>query len=61
MRYGMYSHSPGVYFFINRPQMIGDGDYEESGGMEIDRGNRSTRRKHIPAPLCPPQIPHDWV
>jgi hypothetical protein len=23
------------------------------------RGNRSTRRKHAPAPLCPPQIPLD--
>jgi hypothetical protein len=27
--------------------------------MRIDRGNRSTRRKPAPAPLCPPQIPHD--
>jgi hypothetical protein len=23
------------------------------------QGNRSTRRKPTPAPLCPPQIPHD--
>jgi hypothetical protein len=29
------------------------------GGMKIDRGNRSTRRKHAPAQLCPPQIPLD--
>jgi hypothetical protein len=27
--------------------------------MKIDRGNRSTRRKPAPAPLCPPQIPLD--
>jgi hypothetical protein len=25
--------------------------------MKIGRGNRSTRRKPAPAPLCPPQIP----
>jgi hypothetical protein len=29
------------------------------GGMKIGRGNRSTRRKRAPAPLCPPQIRHD--
>jgi hypothetical protein len=27
------------------------------GGMNIGRGNRSTRRKPTPAPLCPPQNP----
>jgi hypothetical protein len=27
--------------------------------MRIGRGNRSTRRKPAPMPLCPPQIPHD--
>jgi hypothetical protein len=27
------------------------------GGMKIGRGNRSTRRKPAPAPLCPPQNP----
>jgi hypothetical protein len=34
------------------------GDYYdgEFGGMKIGRGNRSTRRKPAPAPLCPPQI-----
>jgi hypothetical protein len=35
----------------------GDYDDEEFGGMKIGRGNRSTRRKLAPAPLCPPQIP----
>jgi hypothetical protein len=40
--------------------MIGDGDCGEIGGMKIGRGNRSTRRKPAPAPLCPSQIPHDY-
>jgi hypothetical protein len=35
-------------------RMIGDGDCREIGGMKIGRGNRSTRRKPAPAPLCPP-------
>jgi hypothetical protein len=35
----------------------GDYDDEEIGGM-IGRGNRSTRRKPAPVPLCPPQTPH---
>jgi hypothetical protein len=26
--------------------------------MRISSGNRSTQRKPIPVPLCPPQIPH---
>jgi hypothetical protein len=34
-----------------------DYDNGESGGM-IGRGNRSTRRKPAPVPLCPPQTPH---
>jgi hypothetical protein len=29
--------------------------------MKIGRGNRSTRSKPAPAPLCPPQIPHEWT
>jgi hypothetical protein len=37
---------------LYQPQMI-------DGGMKIGRGNRSTRRKPAPVPLCPPQIPHD--
>jgi hypothetical protein len=36
-----------------------DGDCGEIGRMKIGTGNRSTRRKPAPAPLCPPQIPHD--
>jgi hypothetical protein len=36
-------------------------DDEECGeiGEIFDRGNRSTRRKPVPEPLCPPQIPLD--
>jgi hypothetical protein len=44
---------------LYQPQMIGDGDCREIGGIKIGKGNRSTRRKPAPAPLCPPQIPHD--
>jgi hypothetical protein len=42
---------------LYQPQMIDDGG--EIDGMKIGRGNRSTRRKPAPVPLCPPQIPHD--
>jgi hypothetical protein len=44
----------------NRPTVPTLGDYDdgEFGGMMIDRGNRSTRRKPAPVPLCSPQIPH---
>jgi hypothetical protein len=43
----------------NRPIVPVPGDYddEEIGGM-IGRGNRSTRNKPAPVPLCPPQTPH---
>jgi hypothetical protein len=34
-----------------------DSDVGEIGGM-IGKGNRSTRRKPAPMPLCPPQTPH---
>jgi hypothetical protein len=35
-----------------------DYDAGEIGGMRIGMGNRSTRRKPAPVPLCPPQTPH---
>jgi hypothetical protein len=40
-----------------------DDDYGAVGGMRIGRGNRSTRRKPAPVPLCPSQFPHDltWL
>jgi hypothetical protein len=31
---------------------------EQFVGMRIGRGNRSTRRKPTPVPLCPPHTPH---
>jgi hypothetical protein len=40
-------------------RMIDDDECGAVGGMRIGRGNRSTRRKPAPVPLCPPQIPHD--
>jgi hypothetical protein len=39
---------------VTAPGVYDDG---EIGGM-IGRGNRSTRRKPAPLPLCVPQIPH---
>jgi hypothetical protein len=41
------------------PIVPAPGDYDdgEIGGM-IGRGNRSTRRKSAPVPLCPPKTPH---
>jgi hypothetical protein len=44
---------------LYQPQMIDDGDCGPIGGIRFGRENRSTRRKPTPAPLCPPQIPHD--
>jgi hypothetical protein len=42
-----------------RPIVPAPDDYDdgEIGGM-IGRGNRSTRRKPPPVPICPPQTPH---
>jgi hypothetical protein len=42
---------------VPAPGDYGDG---EIGGM-IGRGNRSTRSKPTPGPLCPPQTPHAAV
>jgi hypothetical protein len=43
----------------NGPIVSAPGDYDgEISGMMIGRGNRSTRRKPAPLPLCPPQTPH---
>jgi hypothetical protein len=43
----------------NRPIVPTPDDYDdgEIGGMS-GKGNRSTRRKPVPVPLCPPQTPH---
>jgi hypothetical protein len=44
----------------NRPNVTPPVDYDDAeiGGMLIGRGNRSTRRKISPVPLCPLQTPH---
>jgi hypothetical protein len=46
---------------IARPLLPAPGDCDddgEVGGMNgFGRGNRSTQRKHVLTPLCPPQIP----
>jgi hypothetical protein len=49
----------------NWPTVPAPDDYDDDDecevvcGVRIGRGNRSTRRKPAPVPLCPPQIPHD--
>jgi hypothetical protein len=44
----------------NRPFGSAPGDYDEReiGGIMIGKGNRSTRTKPAPVPLCPPKTPH---
>jgi hypothetical protein len=42
-----------------QPQMIDYDEYGAVGGIKIGKGNRCTRRKPAPVPLCPPQLPHD--
>jgi hypothetical protein len=44
---------------LYQPQMIDDDECGAVGRMRIGKRNRSTRRKPVPSPLCPPQIPHD--
>jgi hypothetical protein len=54
-KYPIYTHACART--LCKPQMIDD--CGEIDGMKIGRGNPSTCRKPSPAPLCPPQIPHD--
>jgi hypothetical protein len=44
----------------SRPIVPTPNDYDdgEIGGMMIGLRNRSTRRKPVSVPLCPPQTPH---
>jgi hypothetical protein len=44
---------------LYQSRMIDYDDYGAVGGIRIGRGNRSTRTKPAPVPLCPPQIPLD--
>jgi hypothetical protein len=41
-----------------QPQLIDDDECGAVGGKRIGSANRGTRRKLVPMPLCPPQIPH---
>jgi hypothetical protein len=54
-------HTAAATLLSDQPPMIDEGDCGATGGMKIDNGNRSTRRKPAPAPLCPPQIPYDQI
>jgi hypothetical protein len=47
-----------IFGQLYEPLMIDDNECGAVGGMRTGRGNRSTRRKSDPVPLCPPQIPH---
>jgi hypothetical protein len=53
---GPLGTSATVWPVVHAPGFYDDGEF---GEMKIGRGNRSTRRKPAPAPLCPPQIPLD--
>jgi hypothetical protein len=45
-------------FIVPAPDDCDDGEIGEMTG----RGNRSTRRKPAPVPLCPPQTPRaEWT
>jgi hypothetical protein len=44
---------------LYQPRFVNDDDCGAVGGMRIGRGIRSRRRNPAPAPLCPPEIPHD--
>jgi hypothetical protein len=33
-------------------------EYETVSGMRIGKENQKSRGKSLPAPFCPPQIPH---
>jgi hypothetical protein len=57
--YGRTLGTAATTGLLYQPRMTGEGDCGKIGGMKIGRGNRSTRRKPAPAPLCPPQTPHD--
>jgi hypothetical protein len=52
--------SPFGTAVTNTPTVSAPGDYDdgEISGMMNAKGNRSTRRKPAPMPLCPPQTPH---
>jgi hypothetical protein len=54
-----------LFGLLYQPKMIEEDDVDDDddcgviSGLQIGRGNRSTRRKAATVPLCPPQFPHD--
>jgi hypothetical protein len=50
--------STDIQVLYQTRMMMGDDECRAVGGI-LGRGNRSTRRKPAPVPLCPPQIPND--
>ncbi|PNF22081.1 hypothetical protein B7P43_G08892 [Cryptotermes secundus] len=56
---GLSPLSPAATTGLLYQPTIDDDDCGAIGGMTIGIGNQSTWRKPAPAPLCPPQIPHD--
>jgi hypothetical protein len=47
-----------LFGLLYQPRTMDDDERGAVGEMPY-RGNRSTRRKLAPVPLCPPQTPHD--
>jgi hypothetical protein len=56
----LYNEGWSTIGFTRHYDHCARGDYDdgEIGGMITGRGNRNTRRKPVPVPLCPPQNPH---
>jgi hypothetical protein len=50
-----------TYWLFYQPWLVDGDDCTAVGGMNVGRGNRSTRRKPDPISLCPPQVPHDMT
>jgi hypothetical protein len=57
--YIVWSISDFLWLLLFYSFFLSIGDCGAIGGIKIGRGNRNTRRKPTPAPLCPPQIPLD--
>jgi hypothetical protein len=55
----MSPHCTSATVWLRYQPPIIDDDYGAVSEMRIGRGNRSTRRKPAPVPICPPQIPQD--
>jgi hypothetical protein len=53
---GSTRHVGHFWAIVPVPGGCEDGEVD---GINVDRGNLSTRRKPVPAPLCPPQVPLD--